>query len=150
LRGRYRFFLETVMTPEQKAKLYKYCLKRWASMTPEQLDAETADQREYHRKLRSGGLTEFHRLEAIERAATKAALDRCRALADQIESELSKKRAEDLQNLTVLADFQTSLESAVEVLERTGGLRQIAVDYPAPAPLAADLAPLRWRFHLPR
>jgi hypothetical protein len=123
-----RGFLETVMTPEQKAKRHKYYRKRWASMTPEQLDAETAYQREYHRKPRSGRLPEFHRLDAIERAATKAALDRCRALADRIESELSKKRAEDLQNRTALADFQASLESAAEVLEQTGGLRQIALD----------------------
>ena len=63
-----------------------------------------------------------------EKAATNAALDRCRALADRIESELSKKRAEDLQNRTALADFQASLESAAEVLEQTGGLRQIALD----------------------
>ena len=76
----------------------------------------------------SGRLTEFHRLDAIERAATQAALDRCRALADQIASELLKKRAEDFQNLTALADFHASLESAADLLERSGGLRQIALD----------------------
>jgi hypothetical protein len=54
-------------------------------------------------------LTEFHRLNAIEKAATKAALDRCRALADQIESELLKKGAEDFQDLTVFADFKLHL-----------------------------------------
>jgi hypothetical protein len=54
----------------------------------------------------SGTLSEFRRLDAIEKAATKAAFDRCRALAEQIERELLKKRAEDFQNLTVLADFQ--------------------------------------------
>ena len=76
-----------------------------------------------------GGLTEYGRLDAIEKAAVKAALDRCRALADQVERELLKKRAEDFQNLTVLADFQASLESAAEVLERTvGGLRRTALD----------------------
>jgi hypothetical protein len=76
----------------------------------------------------SGTSAEFHRLDAIERAAIKAALDRCLALAAQIESELLKKRAADFQNLTALADFQASLESAAEVLERSGGLRQIALD----------------------
>jgi hypothetical protein len=45
------------------------------------------------------------------------ALDKYRARADQIESELLKKRAEDFQNLTALAAFQASLESAAEVLE---------------------------------
>jgi hypothetical protein len=61
---------------------------------------------------------------AIERAAMQAALDRCRALADQVEKQLLKKRPEDFQNLTVLADFQASLESAAEVLERTVGSRK--------------------------
>jgi hypothetical protein len=56
------------------------------------------------------------------------ALDKYRARADQIESELLKKRAEDFRNLTALAAFQASLESAAEVLERNGGLRQIALD----------------------
>jgi hypothetical protein len=60
----------------------------------------------------------------IERAAMKAALDRCRALADQVERELLKKKPEDFQNLTVLADFQASLESAAEVLKRTVGSRK--------------------------
>jgi hypothetical protein len=73
----------------------------------------------------SGRLTEFHRLDGIERTATKAALDRCRAL---IERELMKKNAANFQNLTVLADFQASLERAAEVLERTDGFRQIALD----------------------
>ena len=77
----------------------------------------------------SGRLTEFRRLDAIERAAIKAAVFRCRTLADRIESELLKKRAEDFQNLTALADFQASLESAAKVLERTAGsLRRIALD----------------------
>jgi hypothetical protein len=67
-------------------------------------------------------LTEFHSLDAIEKAATKAALDRCRVLADQIEGELLKKGAEDFQDLTTLADFQASLEGAVEVLERTNAV----------------------------
>jgi hypothetical protein len=76
-----------------------------------------------------GGLTEYRRLDAIEKAAVKAALDRCRVLADQIDGELLKKGAEDFSNLTVLAEFQASLESAAEVLERTAsGLRQIALD----------------------
>jgi hypothetical protein len=73
----------------------------------------------------SGRLTEFHRLDGIERTATKAALDRCRAL---IERELMKKNAANFQNLTVLADFQASLERAAEVLERTDAFRQIAWD----------------------
>jgi hypothetical protein len=76
----------------------------------------------------SGRLTEFHRLDGIERTATKAALDRCRALAEQIERELMKKNAANFQNLTVLADFQASFERAAEVLERTDGFRQIALD----------------------
>jgi hypothetical protein len=48
----------------------------------------------------SGTLSEFDRLDAIERAATKAALDRCRALADQVEKELLKVRAEDFHDRT--------------------------------------------------
>jgi uncharacterized lipoprotein len=57
-----------------------------------------------------------------------AGQQRCRALAEQIERELMKKNAANFQNLTVLADFQASLERAAEVLERTDGFRQIAWD----------------------
>jgi hypothetical protein len=74
------------------------------------------------RRAMSGTLSEFHRLDAIERAATKAALDRCRALADQVEKDLLKVRAEDFHDLTVLAEFEASLESASEVLRRPTAL----------------------------
>ena len=39
-----------------------------------------------------------------------------------------EENAANFQNLTVLADFQASLERAAEVLERTDGFRQIALD----------------------
>jgi hypothetical protein len=57
---------------------------------------------------------------AIEKAATGAALDRCRALADKIKSELRKKRPEHFVDVLSLADFQASLERAASVLEQEG------------------------------
>jgi hypothetical protein len=62
-------------------------------------------------------VTEFDTLDAVERAATKAALDRCRALVGQIEGELCKSKPGHFHDLTLLADFQVSLEVAAEVLD---------------------------------
>jgi hypothetical protein len=64
-------------------------------------------------------VTEFDTLDAVERAATKAALDRCRALGGQIEGELC--RPGQFHDLTLLADFQVSLEVAAEMLGQQGG-----------------------------
>jgi hypothetical protein len=59
---------------------------------------------------------EFDSLDAIERAGTEAALDRCRSLAAQIASELRNKRPEHLVDKLSLADFYASLERAAGVL----------------------------------
>src|SRR5215218_5978399 len=55
----------------------------------------------------------------IERDGTQAALARCRALALQIQSELSRKKVDDFVDLMALADFQVSIERAAFVLERS-------------------------------
>jgi len=55
---------------------------------------------------------------AIEKAGTEAALNRCRALARQIQSDLVNKKPEQFVNLLSLADFQVSLERAALVLEQ--------------------------------
>jgi len=59
---------------------------------------------------------EFDSLDAIEKAAVKAALNRCRALAAQIESELRKKRSEHFVDKLSLADFYAPLEQAADIL----------------------------------
>jgi hypothetical protein len=56
--------------------------------------------------------SEFDTLDEVEKAATKAALERCRVLADRISSELGKYKPEDFVNVSVLADFYASLEEA--------------------------------------
>ena len=61
---------------------------------------------------------EFDRLDAIERAGTEAALDRCRSLAAQIASELRNKKPEHFVDKLSLADFYASLERAAGVLEQ--------------------------------
>ena len=66
-------------------------------------------------------VTEFDTLDALERAATKAALDRCRVLVGQIEGELCKRKPGQFPDLTLLADFQVSLEVAAEMLGQQGG-----------------------------
>jgi hypothetical protein len=66
-------------------------------------------------------MTEFDTLDALERAATKAALDRCRALVGQIEGELCKRKPGQFHDRTLLADFQVSLEVAAEMLGQQGG-----------------------------
>ena len=57
-------------------------------------------------------------LSAIDKAGTEAALNRCRALARQIQSDLLNKKPDQFVNLLSLADFQVSLERAVDVLEQ--------------------------------
>jgi hypothetical protein len=58
------------------------------------------------------------RLSAIEKAGIEAALDRCRALAQQIRGDLRNKSPEHLVSIWSLADFQVSLERAASVLEQ--------------------------------
>jgi hypothetical protein len=54
-------------------------------------------------------------LASIEQSGVAAALERCRALAERIDSELREKRPEHL-DIAALADFQVSLERAASVL----------------------------------
>jgi hypothetical protein len=65
------------------------------------------------------GWTEFHGLDAIENAATKAALDRCRMLADRIVNELDSK-AELFRDLAAFAEFLASLEGAADAVKQKG------------------------------
>ena len=58
----------------------------------------------------------FDRLDATEKAATEAALNRCRALAHPIEGKL-RNGAHPVDNVS-LADLYVSLERAAKVLEQ--------------------------------
>jgi glutathione S-transferase len=59
---------------------------------------------------------EFDALGATEKAGIEGALNRCRHLAAQIESELRNKRPEHFGDKLSLADFYASLEHAADVL----------------------------------
>jgi hypothetical protein len=48
-------------------------------------------------------------------------IDRCRVLADWIESELLKERPDTFVDKLSFADFQASLERAARVLEQKSG-----------------------------
>jgi hypothetical protein len=61
---------------------------------------------------------EFESLDVSEKAAVEAALNRCRILAGQIESELRKKRPGHLLDKALLVDLCVSLEHAVDVLQK--------------------------------
>ena len=61
---------------------------------------------------------EFDGLDAIEKAAMEAALNRCRALVRQIQSKLRNKRAEHFVDKLSLADFCASVERAADVLKQ--------------------------------
>ena len=62
---------------------------------------------------------QFEDLDAAERAGIERALNRCRHLAAQIESELRNKRREHFDEL-LLADLCASLEEAANVLGEKG------------------------------
>jgi hypothetical protein len=59
---------------------------------------------------------DFDSLSVTEKAALKAALDRCRALADQIEGML--RNAEQPGERALLADLYVSLKRAAKLLEQ--------------------------------
>ena len=59
---------------------------------------------------------EFDSLPANEKAALEAALDRCRALADQIEGML--RNGEQPGDRALLADLYVSLKRAAKVFEQ--------------------------------
>jgi len=71
---------------------------------------------------------EFDSLDATEKAAVEAALNRCRGLAAQIAGELRSKRPEHFVDKLSLADFYASLERAAGVLEQLS--RQSVDDAP--------------------
>ena len=65
----------------------------------------------------------FHELDGLdvtEKAGIEAALNRCRALAAQIASELHNKRSEHFVDKVSLADFYASLEHAADVIGQKG------------------------------
>jgi len=57
-------------------------------------------------------------LSALEKAGIEAALNRCRALAQQIEGELRIRRSERFADPVSLAELQAALERAAWVLEQ--------------------------------
>jgi hypothetical protein len=59
---------------------------------------------------------DFDSLDATEKAAVEAALNRCRALAVQIQSKLRKTRPKHFVDELALADFYASLQRAADVL----------------------------------
>jgi hypothetical protein len=73
---------------------------------------------------------DFDSLDAREKAAVEAALNRCRVLAAQIESELHNKKPEHFVDKLALAEFYASLESAADVLGQES--RKPVEDTPAP------------------
>ena len=73
---------------------------------------------------------EFDGLDATEKAGIEAALNRCRALAAQIMSELRNERPEHFVDKLSLADFYASLEHAADLLGQKN--RQSAENTPAP------------------
>jgi hypothetical protein len=74
---------------------------------------------------------DFDSLDATEKAAVDAALNRCRALAAQIQNKLRNKKPEHFVDELALADFYASLARAADVLGQK--TRQSGDNTPAPA-----------------
>jgi hypothetical protein len=72
---------------------------------------------EFERYLKERNRRTSTALSVIEKAGTEAALDRCRTLAHQIQTDLRHKKPEHFMNVMSLADFQVSLERAASVLK---------------------------------
>jgi hypothetical protein len=57
-------------------------------------------------------------LSEIEKRGAAAALDKCRVLAEQIDGDLGNKKLRELfNNISLLAEFQVSIERAASVLD---------------------------------
>jgi hypothetical protein len=57
-------------------------------------------------------------LSEIEKRGAGAALDKCRALAEQIDGDLRNKKLRHLfNNISLLAEFQLSIERAASLLD---------------------------------
>jgi hypothetical protein len=89
--------------------------------------AGTRSLRGYVSRTRRSGRTskravsdEFDGLHAIEKAAVKGALNRCRVLTGQIESKLRNMSPKHFTDKVSMADFLASLERAADVLGRKG------------------------------
>jgi glutathione S-transferase len=94
-------------------------------------DPLATDEERQLRKQRGRTMSgEFSSLDAREKAAVEAALDRCRALADQIESGLRNERREFVDKIS-LAEFCVALERAADVLGQES--RKSVENTPAPA-----------------
>jgi hypothetical protein len=74
---------------------------------------------------------DFDSLDATEKAAVEATLNRCRALAAQIQNKLRNKKPEHFVDELALADFYASLARAADVLGQK--TRQSGDNTPAPA-----------------
>lgn len=72
---------------------------------------------EFERYLKERNRRTSTALSVIEKAGTEAALDKCRMLAHQIQTDLRHKKPEHFMNVMSLADFQVSLERAASVLK---------------------------------
>ena len=64
---------------------------------------------------------EFDGLDATEKRALGAALNRCRALAAKIANELRNKRPEHFGDKLSMTDIHASLERAADVLRTVKG-----------------------------
>jgi hypothetical protein len=67
---------------------------------------------------------EFDGLDATEKAAIGAELNRCRVLAAKIANELRNKRPEHFVDTSSLGDIHASLEHAANVLSTVRGLQE--------------------------
>jgi hypothetical protein len=63
---------------------------------------------------------DFDSLDAREKAAAEAALNRCRVLAAKIDDELCNKKSEHFVGKLVLADICAALERAADALGQRG------------------------------
>ena len=75
---------------------------------------------------------EFDRLDATDKAAIAAVLNRCRVLAAEIANELRKKRPEHFVDELSLADIHDFLERATDVLSTVKGFAGAGTSVPTP------------------
>jgi hypothetical protein len=96
--------------------------------------AMTRNRRKFNTYVKDRERMTKQALSAIQKKGPAAALEMCRLLAKEIDSDLYEKKPEHFFDISWLAEFQVCLERAVSVLDRNvtqvGGLSGTAAALP--------------------
>ncbi len=99
-------------------------------MVPKAAVGMTPNRRKFNTYVKDRERMTKQALSAIQKKGPAAALETCRVLAKEIDSDLYGKKPEHFFDISWLAEFQVCLERAASVLDKN--VRQVASGRGAP------------------